>query len=55
MVNRIGELLPKQAEKFDSKSTLLGKDVKFHKDSIAVWIRSPKVWTNDSGTVVEVW
>ena len=40
---RIGELLPKNKSNFHPGSTLLASDVKFTEESIAFWIRSPKV------------
>ena len=52
---RIGEILPKLSHQFDAKSNLLARDLTFNDDSVAVWIRSPKVWTSDTGVIVEVW
>ena len=40
---------------FDPSSTLLASDVKIQDDSVAYWIRSPKVKRQDTGDVVEVW
>ena len=34
---------------------LLGSDLTFHSDSVAVWLRSPKVVVSETGTIVEVW
>ena len=39
---------------FHPSYSLLPSDIKFHGDSVALWIRSPKVW-RDGGDVVEVW
>ena len=50
---RIGELLPKTRSKFDSSSTLLRSDVTFHEESIAFWIRSPKIEHEACGDIVE--
>ena len=33
----------------------MGKDLTFNEKSVAVWLRSPKIWTNDNGIIVEVW
>ena len=43
------------SSQFNEKSTLLGKDLTFNEKSVAVWLRSPKIWTNDNGIIVEVW
>ena len=51
---RIGELLPKNKQSYDPKSSLLASDVKFANDSVALWIRSPKVEREATGDVVEV-
>ena len=50
---RIGELLPKRRHNFDPLSTLLASDVKFHDNSAAFWIRSPKIERQKLGDIVE--
>ena len=53
---RLGEILPEFSSMFNTDSTLLGSDLKFSTDgSISFWLRNPKVWTSDTGSVVEVW
>lgn len=51
---RLGELLGKEKLKFHPSTALLPTDIQFKTDCVAVWIRSPKVWT-EGGDVVEVW
>jgi hypothetical protein len=51
---RMSELIESEKSKFHPSSSLLPSDIKFHDDSVALWIRSPKVW-RDGGDVVEVW
>ena len=52
---RMGELLPKAKQKFNTASTLLGSDVTWNKDSVALWIRSPKVEHEAMGDIVEAY
>jgi hypothetical protein len=51
---RMSELIESEKSRFSPSSSLLPTDIKFHEDSVAIWIRSPKVWRN-GGDVVEVW
>ena len=51
---RIGELLTKSKANFHPGSTLLASDVKLSEESIAFWIRSPKIKRQSTGDVVEV-
>ena len=51
---RMGELLQTEKSKFHPGSSLIPSDIKFQEDSVAVWLRSPKVW-KEGGDVVEVW
>ena len=51
---RIGELLPKTKHNFSRLSTLIASDITSHEESVAFWIRSPKVERQDTGDVVEV-
>ena len=51
---RMGELLETEKSKFHPGSSLLPSDIKFHEDSVAIWIRTPKVWKH-GGDIVEVW
>ena len=50
----LGELLGKEKLKFHPFTPLLPTEIQFKSDCVAVWIRSPKVWT-EGGDVVEVW
>ena len=51
---RMGELLENEKSKFNPNCSLLPSDLKFHDDSVSVWIRNPKVWKH-GGDIVEVW
>ena len=51
---RIGELLSKSKTSFHPGSTLLASDVKITEESVAFWIRSPKIQKESTGDVVEV-
>ena len=51
---RMGELLQTEKSKFHPDSSLIPTDIKFQEDSVAIWIRSPKVWRL-GGDVIEVW
>ena len=51
---RMGELLQTEKTQFHPGSSLIPSDLKFQEESVAVWIRSPKVW-KDGGDLVEVW
>ena len=51
---RMGELISKEKFKYHESTALLPTDIQFKKDCVAVWVRSPKVWT-EGGDVVEVW
>ena len=51
---RIGKLLERFRHKFNSNRSLMPSDIQFHKDCVAVWLRTPKVETR-LGDVVEVW
>lgn len=51
---RMSELIESEKKKFNSATSLLPSDIKFHDESIAIWVRSPKVWRH-GGDVVEVW
>ena len=51
---RMGELIETEKSKFNPASSLLPSDIKFSDGSMAIWIRSPKVWRH-GGDVVEVW
>ena len=48
---RMGEILETEKSKFNPNSSLLPSDLKFHEDSVSVWIRNPKVW-RDGGDIV---
>ena len=50
---RMGELLKSERSKFNPSNSLLPSDLKFHEDSVAVWIRNPKVW-REGGDIIEV-
>ena len=52
---RIGELLPKAKHSFCPSSALLASDVTFKDNSVAIWLRSPKVEKEVTGDIVEVW
>ena len=52
---RIGELLPKLSNRFNSEKDLLASDLTILDDSVACWIRAPKVPKSPQGDVVEVW
>ena len=52
---RIGELLTANKTTFSPSNTLLASDITHHEDSVAFWIRSPKVNRESLGDVVEVW
>ena len=52
---RLGELLGDRRHEFNSSSILLASDVTFSQDSVAVWLRSPKVEKEATGDLVEVW
>ena len=51
---RMSELIETEKSKFNPSTSLLPSDIKFHEESVAIWIRSPKVWRH-GGDVVEVW
>ena len=51
---RMGELLSQEKQKFNPSTSLLPSDLQFKEDCLAVWIRSPKIWTQ-GGDIVEVW
>lgn len=51
---RMGELIETEKSKFNPSTSLLPSDIKFHEESVAIWVRSPKVWRH-GGDVVEVW
>ena len=51
---RMGELLANEKSQFNPSTALMPSDLRLHSKSIAVWIRSPKVWSF-GGDVVEVW
>ena len=51
---RMSELIESEKSKFSPSTSLLPSDIKFHDESVAIWIRSPKVWRH-GGDVVEVW
>ena len=51
---RMGELLQSERSKFSPSNSLLPSDLKFHEDSVAVWVRNPKVW-REGGDIIEVW
>jgi hypothetical protein len=51
---RMGEILETEKSKFNPNNSLLPSDLKFHEDSVSVWIRNPKVWRH-GGDIVEVW
>lgn len=51
---RMSELIQSEKAKFNSSTALLPADIKFHEESVAIWVRSPKVW-REGGDVVEVW
>ena len=51
---RMSELLCQERHKFDPASSLLPSDLQLKEDCLAVWIRSPKVYS-EGGDVVEVW
>ena len=52
---RIGEMLPKTNQKFDSKSSLLVSDLTFQNGSVSFWILSTKITKEKTGDIVEVW
>ena len=51
---RMGEMLQTEKSKFNPSNSLLPSDLQFHDDSVAVWIRNPKVW-REGGDIIEVW
>ena len=51
---RMSELLCQERHKFDPASSLLPSDLQLKAECLAVWIRSPKVYS-EGGDVVEVW
>ena len=52
---RIGELLSQNSTCFHPSNTLLASDVTYEEDSIAIWLRNPKVDREALGDVVEIW
>ena len=52
---RIGELLSTNSYSYNSSNALLASDVTNHEDSVAFWLRNPKVNRESLGDVVEVW
>ena len=53
---RIGKLLSSYQQTFNPTCCLLGSDVTLKDDgAVALWLRSPKVWVEDTGVIVEVW
>ena len=51
---RMGELLETEKFNFNPSNSLLPSDLKFHEDSVSVWIRNPKIWRM-GGDIIEVW
>ena len=52
---RIGELLSQNSTSFHSSNTLLASDITCQDDSIAIWLRNPKINREALGDVVEIW
>ena len=52
---RIGELLPKHKNEFNTDNVFLASDLTFSESSVSCWIRRPKVPKSPFGDTVEVW
>ena len=51
---RMGELVSKEKFKYNESTSLLPTDIQFKEGCVAVWVRSPKIYS-EGGDVVEVW
>ena len=51
---RMGELVCKEKFKYHESTALLPTDIQFQTDSVSIWVRSPKIWS-EGGDVIEVW
>jgi len=51
---RMGELVSKEKYQFNESTSLLPTDIQFKEGCVAVWVRSPKIYS-EGGDVVEVW
>ena len=51
----MGELLGSKPNEFHASTNLLASDIKFHGDSLSVWLRNPKITKETTGDVVEIW